>query len=105
MFFEEGRNPFRVAVVSAHPDDETFGAGGTLARHAAMGDEVHACIVTRGYSPDWPEATIQSQRNQTMKALDALGVKGMRFLEFPTVKLNAIPGKDLNDAVREFINE
>jgi len=105
MFFNQGRGQMRVAVISAHPDDETFGAGGTLARHAAMGDEVCACIVTKAYTPDWPETTIQLQQNQTMQALEVLGIENIRFLEFPTVKLNVVPGKELNDKIRGFINE
>ena len=32
----------------AHPDDESFGPGGTLARYARQGVDVHVCIVTDG---------------------------------------------------------
>lgn len=32
----------------AHPDDESFGPGGTLARYAAEGVEVHICTLTDG---------------------------------------------------------
>jgi LmbE family N-acetylglucosaminyl deacetylase len=35
-------------VVLAHPDDESFGPGGTLARYAAEGVAVHICIATDG---------------------------------------------------------
>ena len=105
MVFDQGRGQIRVAAVSAHPDDETFGAGGTLARHVARGDEVHACIVTKAYSPDWPETAIQLHRSQTSKALDILGIEKVRFLEFPTVKLNVVPGNELNDKIGEFIDD
>ena len=37
-----------ILVVSAHPDDETLGAGGTIARHALSGDCVHVIIITDG---------------------------------------------------------
>ena len=36
----------RVLVIAPHADDETIGAGGTIARHAAEGDDVHVAIVT-----------------------------------------------------------
>ena len=36
----------RVVVISTHPDDETLGAGGTLLRHIANGDEVHCIFCT-----------------------------------------------------------
>lgn len=36
----------KVLVVSAHPDDEILGAGGTLIRHRDQGDEIHWLIAT-----------------------------------------------------------
>lgn len=38
----------RLLAVLAHPDDESFGPGGTLARYAAEGVEVHIAIATDG---------------------------------------------------------
>jgi LmbE family N-acetylglucosaminyl deacetylase len=38
----------RVMVVSAHPDDPDFGAGGSIARLADSGAEVTYVIVTDG---------------------------------------------------------
>ncbi len=38
----------RLLAVLAHPDDESFGLGGTLARYAAEGVEVHVAIATDG---------------------------------------------------------
>ena len=35
-------------AVLAHPDDESFGPGGTLAKYAALGAEVHIVIATDG---------------------------------------------------------
>ncbi len=35
-------------AVFAHPDDESFGCGGTLARYAAEGCQVHLATATRG---------------------------------------------------------
>lgn len=38
----------RLLGVFAHPDDESFGPGGALARYVASGVDVHVCIVTDG---------------------------------------------------------
>lgn len=38
----------RLLAVLAHPDDESFGIGGTLARYADEGVEVHIAIATDG---------------------------------------------------------
>ena len=42
--------PLRLLVALAHPDDESFGMGSTLARYAAAGVEVHYVCATRGES-------------------------------------------------------
>ena len=36
----------KVLVISAHPDDEILGAGGTLIRHRENGDEIHWLVAT-----------------------------------------------------------
>lgn len=38
----------RLLTILAHPDDESFGPGGTFAKYAAEGVEVHICIATDG---------------------------------------------------------
>lgn len=43
---ERGRR--RLLAVLAHPDDESFGVGGTLARYADEGVDVHVAIATDG---------------------------------------------------------
>lgn len=40
--------PLKLATVLAHPDDETFGTGGTLIRYAREGIEVHSLCLTEG---------------------------------------------------------
>ena len=49
---------YRLLGIFAHPDDESFGPDGTLARYAAEGVDVHILIMTDGAvgSVD-PEAT------------------------------------------------
>lgn len=46
----EGNRPAarRLLAVLAHPDDESFGMGGTLARYADEGVDVHIAIATDG---------------------------------------------------------
>jgi LmbE family N-acetylglucosaminyl deacetylase len=38
----------KLLAVLAHPDDETFGMGGTLALYARRGVDVHLICATRG---------------------------------------------------------
>ena len=36
----------KIIIISAHPDDETLGAGGAILKHKKNGDEIHWLIVT-----------------------------------------------------------
>lgn len=38
----------KLLAILAHPDDESFGTGGTLAKYASEGVDVHICIATDG---------------------------------------------------------
>jgi len=48
------RDPHALLAVLAHPDDESFGPGGTLALYASRGVQVHLLCATRGEErPIW----------------------------------------------------
>ena len=44
---------FVLATILAHPDDETFGTGGTLIKYASEGVTVHSLCLTEG-EQGWP---------------------------------------------------
>ncbi|MFQ5399551.1 MAG: PIG-L deacetylase family protein [Anaerolineae bacterium] len=53
----------RLLAVLAHPDDESFGIGGTLARYSAAGVDVHIAIATDGVAGSVVEG-FQGARDQ-----------------------------------------
>lgn len=67
----------RVLVVAPHPDDESFGCGGFIARLAAEGAEVYVQAITVG---DLPQLGARSQartrEDEFREACAVLGVKG-----------------------------
>jgi N-acetyl-1-D-myo-inositol-2-amino-2-deoxy-alpha-D-glucopyranoside deacetylase len=76
-------------AVYAHPDDEAFGTGGTLARYAAAGVDVHLICATRGESgkitdPEIDAGTdLGALREQELRdACHALGIAEPIFLGF-----------------------
>ena len=79
---EELRPAGRVVVVAPHPDDETLGAGGTLAAWAAAADlSVTVVAVTdgEGSHPDSPtlgrEELAERRHEERRRALAALGLR------------------------------
>src|SRR6267143_3606969 len=77
----------RVMVVSAHPDDPDFGAGGSIARLADSGAEVTYVIVTDGSQggedPSQKDSELIAIRQREQKAAaKVLGVKKVEFLGY-----------------------
>lgn len=96
--------PKQVLVVAAHPDDEVLGCGGTVARHAAAGDEVHVVIAAEGATArDSSRDTgarrqeINSLRDAAQAAAKVLGSRVPEFLGLPD---NRLDGLDLLDVVK-----
>jgi len=58
----------KLLAVFAHPDDESFGPGGTLAKYAAEGVEIHILCATRGEAGQWDEESISKIKNQKSKS-------------------------------------
>jgi LmbE family N-acetylglucosaminyl deacetylase len=78
----------RVLVVTAHPDDAEFGAGGTVARLVREGLQVSYCVVTSGDkgSSDrsmTPERLARIREEEQRNAARVLGVETVDFLGFP----------------------
>ena len=80
-------NVDRVMVVTAHPDDPEFGAGGTIAKLVREGREVTYVIVTNGNkgSADRaiaPERLARIREEEQRNAARALGVERVEFLGY-----------------------
>ena len=78
-----------ILSILAHPDDESFGMGGTLALYAARGAAVHLVCATRGevgevgpeYLRDY--ASIAELRESELRcAAGHLGLAGVYFLDY-----------------------
>jgi N-acetylglucosamine malate deacetylase 1 len=93
----------RVLAVSAHPDDETLGAGGTLLKHRARGDDLHWLIATAPAPNAWPDATIRQCANQVADVAAAYAFNTTTCLEQPAAGLEQIPMRDLVDQLIEHV--
>jgi LmbE family N-acetylglucosaminyl deacetylase len=82
-------DPWRLLCVFAHPDDESMGMGGTLAKYAAEGVETHLVCASRG-ERGWfgseeqnpgMAALGQLRERELENAARVLGMKGLYFLD------------------------
>jgi LmbE family N-acetylglucosaminyl deacetylase len=79
----------RLLAVMAHPDDESFGVGGTLALYAQRGVDVHLICATRGEVGDVEDELLQGYddiamlREEELRcAADILDLKEIHFLDY-----------------------
>lgn len=85
--------PLRLLAILAHPDDESLGFGGTLAKYAAEGVETFLVTATRGQrgryrgvreGPTYPGADALGviREGELRRAAAALGVSSVTVLDY-----------------------
>ncbi len=93
-----------ILVIAAHPDDEVLGAGGTLARRSAAGDEVHVCIlcdVTTSRPGVHDENTLAPTRSEAERASRILGVAELHRLGYADNRLDELPRLEIIHRLEE----
>ncbi len=90
-----------ILAVLAHPDDETFGMGGTLAYYAKKGCSVYLVCATRGeagdVSPDFLQkfnSIAELREGELRCAAGILGLSGVYMLDY---RDSGMPGSPDND--------
>src|SRR5512144_2358252 len=94
--------PQRILVMAPHADDETLGVGGTIARRAAEGHEVHVAVVTdhgREPHPPGPRSMWDRIRAEARRAIEVLGVHHLHFEEVPAAQVADQPVWHLNRTI------
>lgn len=95
----------RWLVIAPHPDDEVLGCGGTMARVADEGGEVHVAVVTRGQPPAFDEEMIARVRAEACAAHRHLAVRQSHWLDLPAAQLFETPHAKLNHALSELVRD
>ena len=88
----------RLLCVLAHPDDESLGTGGTLAKYAAEGVETYLVTATRGEhgrfgtTGDRPSTDIvgQTREAELRAAARELGLREVTILGYPDGGLDSV---------------
>lgn len=99
------KRPVLLAVL-AHPDDESFGMGGTLALYASRGVDVYLVCATRGEAGDVDADHLQGfssvadlRESELRCAAGILGLKGVFFLGYRDSGMPGAPDNDHPDAL------
>lgn len=103
----------KILIVLAHPDDETFGSGGTIAYYNQKGVETYYVCATRGevgaadeeYMQGFKD-TAEMRTDELMRAAKILGLKEVFFLGYrdsgmPNSEENKHPDAQVNHSIDE----
>ena len=104
--------PKRAMSIHAHPDDQEFSIGGTLAKWARAGCEIISVVITSGDSGsndadkdgNYKEELAELREKEQLAANDVLGIKETIFLHYPDGELEPSLAlrKDLTRLIRQF---
>jgi LmbE family N-acetylglucosaminyl deacetylase len=103
----------RVACVFAHPDDDTFGVGGSLALHAQDELELTVILATSGEAGRIADASLATRDElglvreaEDLASWRALGLEpDVRFLRHPDGGLGQLPRQGLVEQLRSIFEE
>ena len=93
----------KILIISAHPDDEILGCGGTVLKHTFAGDEVHVCIVTTSDSR-WSDEYRKLKVEEGVRVDQILNVEQRHYCNLPTTALNHLPSHRINDEISKVVN-
>ena len=96
--------PLKLMAVLAHPDDESLGIGGTLAKYAGEGVETYLVTATRGERGRFgesgekppPDVVGRVREAELREAASVLGVREVNFLDYYDGDLDQV---DVTEAV------
>lgn len=94
-------------VVAAHPDDETLGCAGTIAKSALAGHSVTVLFFTDGVGARDEQVAAQlreARRSAAVASLALLGAESPTFLDWPDNRLDTVPMLEIARAVEREIN-
>ena len=99
------KNKKRVLVVAPHPDDETLGVGGTIAKYSAQGNEVFVLMVSGHLPPIYSRKAYEETVSEAYSAFSVLGVEKSEFLEIPATMIGDQPLHKVNARISKVVND
>lgn len=88
----------RILLLLAHPDDETFGPGGTIAKYARSGADVYLATATKGQAGMMGDPPVTDREHlgevraaELLCAAEVLGIRKVAFFGFMDGQLLSTP--------------
>jgi len=107
---EIGFQPKSLLAVYAHPDDESFVPGGTIARYAMEGIRVTLVCATRGEEGILGDPPVvdrsslgECRREELKRSCRVLGIDRICLLDFPDGRLSTYPHPHVEGQIVEII--
>jgi len=99
-----------IALVFAHPDDESFGCAGTVAKYSRLGVCVDIICATRGEQGmrlDVPSSvsTAAARETELRNAASIMGVRAVHFLGYMDAELDKISPDEIAGRIRDILSK
>lgn len=93
----------KVLIIAAHPDDETYGLGGTIMKLIQEGNEITVFIMTDGVTARHDVKSLQKQAAEN--ACKKLGVDNLLFGDLPDQRLDELALLEVIKPISKTITE
>ena len=95
-----------IIIISAHPDDEILGAGGTILKHIKQGDNVYWLITTNILNLKNSSQDQILKRNKEIEAIkNKVGFKKLFILDYPAANLSSSSLISMVPKISDVFNE
>lgn len=95
----------KILVVTPHPDDETLGVGGVIAKYSAQGDEIFVLTISGHLPPLFSREEYEITITEAHSAFELLGVAKSEFLEIPATMIGDLPLHKVNGMIQKIVND
>lgn len=94
-----------ILIISAHPDDETIGMGGTIFKLKSQGHKIYWLILTRGFTPKWSIEVITKKFEEVEAVGKFYGFEKIWHAQFKAASLATYAQHEISDEIFKAMKE